>query len=171
VKAFVAAGYLLRNARVEVRIAYTAFLLLTSIGLVTTAGFQLLHVGPTPGHVAAYYRGGERAGEMLFGKTARQLLEVTHFHAFSMAIVYLIMAHLVIATGASDRTKRVAVVAGAAGLAGDVGGPWLVRYVAPGFAWLLVAAWAAEWAAFAAFVWCPLREMWFSDGRRTLPPE
>jgi hypothetical protein len=171
VKAFSAAGYLLRNARIEVRIAYTAFLVLASIGLVTTATFQLLHVGPTPGDVVAYYRGGERAGEMLFGKTARQLLEVTHFHAFSMAIVYLIMAHLLIATGASERTKRTAIVAGAAGLAGDVGGPWLVRYGAAGFAWLLVAAWAAEWAAFAAFVWCPLREMWFSDGRRTLPPE
>lgn len=170
-KAFAATGYLLRNARVEVRMTYTAFLVLTGLGLLTMAGFQLLHVGPTPAHVAAYYRGGERAGAMLFGKTARQLLELTHFHAFSMAIVYLVMAHLLIATGASDRTKRVAVVAGAAGLAGDVAGPWLVRYVAPGFAWLLLASWIVEWWAFAVFVWWPVREMWFSDGRRTLPPE
>lgn len=170
-KAFVFSGYLLRNARLEVRLAYTAFLVLSGVGLATMAAFQLLHVGPTPAQAAAYYRGGERAGELLFGKTARQLLEVTHFHAFTMAIVYLVMAHLVIATGASERTKRAAIVAGAVGLAGDVGAPWLVRFVSPAFAWLLVAAWIAEWAAFAAFVFCPLREMWFTNGRRTLPPE
>jgi hypothetical protein len=154
-----------------VRIVYTAFLLLAAVGLVTMGGFQFFYVGPTPANVVAYYRGGERAGAMLFGKTARQLAEVTHFHAFSMAIVYLVMAHLVIATGASERTKRAAIIAGAVGLTGDLAGPWLVRYVAPGFAWLLIAAWVAEWAAFAAFVWCPVREMWFSDGRRTFPDE
>lgn len=165
-RAFGASGYLLSDARVEVRLVYSGFLVLTAIGLLTMAAFQLRHIGPAPGEIAAYYRGGERAGAMTFAKTFRELVEVTHFHAFIMGIVYLVLAHLLIATRAADGVKRTAITAGFAGLAGDLIGVWLIRYVAAGFAYLQVVWWACEWGAFAAFVYYPIREMWFVDGRQ-----
>jgi hypothetical protein len=46
-------------------------------------------------------------------------------------------------------------------------GAWLIRYVAAGFAYLQVVFWLAEWVAFSAFVFFPMREMWFGNGRET----
>jgi hypothetical protein len=170
-RAFSSSGYLLSDARLEVRLVYTGFLALAVVGMLTMAAFQLKHVGPTPERVAVYYRGGLRDGAMVFPKGFRELVEVTHFHAFSMGVVYLVLAHLFLATGASDALKRAGVGIGAAGLLGDVAGVWLVRYVAAGFAWLQLGSWCCEWLGFATFVGFALHEMWFAHGRRTLPPE
>jgi hypothetical protein len=160
-KSFASRGYLLRDARLEVRLAYTGFLVLATIGLLTLAAFQLVHVGPTPADVALHYRGGERAGEMLFPKTFRELVELTHFHAFVMGIVYLVEAHLLIATDAPESVKRGAIVLGFVALAGDLVGGWLVRYVSALFGYWQVACWLGEWIAFAAYFFFPMREMWF----------
>jgi len=164
VKAFGSGGFLLSEARLEVRLAYSGFLLLASIGFASTAAFQLLHVGPTPAHIATYFRGGERGDVMIFPKTARELVEATHFHAFTMGLVYLVLAHLLLATSAPQGVKRGAVVVGLLAFAGDLAGGWLVRYAGAGFAPVLLACWVGQWAAFGAYVYFPIREMWF---RRT----
>jgi hypothetical protein len=98
---------------------------------------------------------------MTFAKSFRELIEVTHFHAFVMGLVYMVLAHLLIATRAPTIMKRVAIVGGFTGLLGDLAAPWLVRYVAAGFAYLQLAAWAILWASIAVFVYYPLRDMWF----------
>jgi hypothetical protein len=170
-RAFANNTYLLRNARFEVRVVYTAFLFLVSIGLVTMAAFEVHHIGPTPGAVAAYYRGGERGGEMAFAKTFRELVEVTHFHSFIMGVVYLVLAHLFIATPTSPGIKTFFIVLTFAGLAGDLVAPWLIRYVFGAFAYLQIASWVAEWIGLGAFVTAPIAEMWFSNGREEFPPE
>ena len=89
-RAFGSGSYLLSEARLEVRLAYTGFLLLAVVGFASTAAFQLLHVGPTPSAIATHYRGGERGDVMTFAKTPRELVEATHFHAFTMGLVYLV---------------------------------------------------------------------------------
>jgi hypothetical protein len=161
VRAFGSGNYLLSDARLEVKLAYTGFLVLAAVGFVTTAVFQLFHVGPTPALITTYFRGGERGDVMLFAKTARELMEATHFHAFTMGLVYLVLAHLLLATTASERVKRVAVVVGLVAFAGDLVGGWLVRYGGGVFAPLLLACWMGQWAAFGAYVYFPMREMWF----------
>jgi len=170
-RAFGVTGYLLRNARVEVRLVYTAFLGLVSIGLVTMAVFEAHHIGPTPSRVAAYYRGGERAGEMTFAKTFRELVEVTHFHSFIMGLVFLVLAHLFIATPMATGVKAGFIALAFGGLAGDLVAPWLIRYVAASFAYFQIVSWLAEWAGFAAFIAVPIGEMWFTNGRNEFPPE
>lgn len=170
-RAFVASSYLLRHARLEVRLVYTGFLLLTFIGMVTMATFELYHIGPTPSRAAAYYRGGERGAEMSFPKTFRELVEVTHFHAFIMGVVYLVLAHLFIATAVRPDVKRACVILAFAGLAGDMLSPWLIRYVAGAFAYLQLTSWLAEWIGFGAFIGVPLVEMWFTHIGGEYPPE
>jgi hypothetical protein len=164
-RVFGSSGYLLSDARVEVRLVYTGFLVLALIGMATMALLEWKHIGPTPAAIAAYFRGGERDGAMTFPKTFRELVELTHFHAFIMGVVYLVLAHLVLATSAPELVKRVAIVLALAGLIGDLVGVWLIRYVSGAFAWAQVAFWLAEWVGFAAFVYYPLREMWFREGR------
>lgn len=160
-KAFTNPGYLLAFARLEVRIAYTGFLVLVTIGMATMAVFQCVHVGPTPSRIVVHFLGGERDGVMTFAKPFRELVELTHAHAFVMGLVYLVLAHLIFATTAPAAVKRWAVILGFGGLCADVVGVWLIRYVTPLFAWTQLAAWAAEWAGFGAFVYYPIRDMWF----------
>jgi hypothetical protein len=170
-RAFGSNGYQLRDARLEVRLVYTGFLLLVLVGMATMAAFQVYHIGPTPSRVADYYRGGEVGGEMTFPKTFRQLVEVTHFHAFIMAMVYLVLAHLFIATPVGPALKRARIVVAFVGLAGDMVSPWLIRYLSGSFAYLQLASWAAEWVGFTAFIVVPIREMWFGHGYAEFPPE
>jgi small-conductance mechanosensitive channel len=164
-RAFGSPAYLLSDARFEVRVAYTGFLVLATIGMATMAMLQWVHIGPTPGNIASYFRGGERDGAMTFPKTVRELVELTHFHAFIMGIVYLVLAHLVLATTAPELVRRVAIVLALVGLVGDLVGVWLIRYVSGAFAWAQLCFWIAEWIGFSAFVYYPMREMWFREGR------
>jgi hypothetical protein len=164
-RAFGSSGYVLSDARFEVRLAYTGFLVLAAIGMATMAMLQWVHIGPTPGNIASYFRGGEREGAMTFPKTTRELVELTHFHAFVMGVVYLVLAHLVVATSAPELVKRVAIILAFVGLVGDLVGVWLIRYVSGAFAWAQLGFWIAEWVGFAAFVYFPMREMWFREGR------
>ncbi len=163
-RVFGSSGYLLSDTRLEVRLVYTGFLFLALIGMATMAVLQWKHIGPTPAAIATYFRGGERGGEMTFPKTVRELVELTHFHAFIMGLIYLVLAHLVLATSAPEGVKRVAIVLAFVGLAGDLVGVWLIRYVSGAFAWAQVSFWIAQWVGFGAFVYYPLREMWFSEG-------
>jgi hypothetical protein len=161
----------LSDARLEVRLVYSGFLVLALLGFLSTAAFELKHVGPTPGRIAAYYRGGERGAELAFPKTFRELVETTHAHAFMMGVVFLVLAHLLIATTAPESAKRVAIVAAFLGLAGDLAGAWLIRYVSAGFAYVQPLCWVGQWVGVAAFVYYPVREMWFSHERDALPPD
>ena len=162
-KAFSNPAYMLGNARLEVRLAYTGFLVLVLIGLATMGAFEFVHIGPLPADIAIHFRGGERDGAMVFPKGFRELIELTHAHAFVMGGVYLILAHLIIATTAPARVKVWAVVAGFGGLVADVLGVWLIRYVSALFAYTQLAAWIVQWGSLLVLVYYPLRDMWFFD--------
>jgi hypothetical protein len=170
-RSFGTTGFLLSQARLEVRLVYSGFLVLTLAGMLTLAILQVKHVGPTPARIAAYYRGGTRGAEMTFPKTVRELVELTHFHAFVMGLVYLVLAHLLIATNAPGWVKLAGIVLAFVGLAGDLIGVWLIRYVSAAFAYLQVLSWTCQWVGFATFFYYPAREMWFGQGRPALPPE
>ena len=160
-KAFSNPAYMLANARLEVRVAYTGFLILVAIGFVTIAAFELGHIGPWPSDIAIHFRGGERDGAMVFPKAFRELMELTHAHAFMMGATYLILGHLIIATTAPPRVKLWSVVGSFGGLIADVIGVWLIRYVSAAFAYIQLAAWLAQWGSVAVLVYYPLRDMWF----------
>jgi len=65
---------------------------LVAIGLVTQLGIQSGRI--------------ESGDVMVFPKTATQLLELTHAHAFTMAVIFLVLAHLFAATSVPEPVKR-----------------------------------------------------------------
>ena len=141
---FAKASFTLRQAPRPLRLIYAAFLLLVAVGIATELGFQIERIGLTPARVAAYYRGGEDRAVMTFPKTFGQLLEVTHAHAFMMAVIFLILAHLFAATSASNTLRALVLGLTFAGMVGNLAAPWLTRYGAPSGAWLLLSSWAAQ---------------------------
>ena len=130
------------------------------MGLLTIGVFQGVQIGVRLSEVAAYYRGGDTETAMTFPKTFVQLLEVTHFHAFTMGVVFLILGHLLLATGLSGRWKLGLLLGAFAGSMGDLAGGWLIRYVAAGFALLQLLAWLALWVGYGGMIVAPLWEMW-----------
>src|SRR5262245_17950277 len=149
---FAKGPFRLRQAPRAVRLVYAGFLLLILPGFVSQLGFQGGRIGLTPSAVAAYYRGSEGGNVMTFPKSWAQLLEITHAHAFTMAVVFLILAHLFVSTSAPDRVKRIVLAATFAGTLGDLVAPWLVRYGAPWCAWILIASWVVQGVGALAMV-------------------
>ena len=134
----------LRRAPRGLRLIYAGFLVLAGLGFASQLGFQMGRIGLTPQAIAIYYRGGERAGAMSFPKTFGQILEVSHAHAFVMAIVFLILAHLFASTATPPALKGLVLTVTFAGLLGDLLAPWLIRYGAAWCAWIALVSWIAQ---------------------------
>ena len=149
---FAKGSFSLRQAPVALRLIYAGFLLLAAVGFLSQIGFEAGRIGFRPAAIAAYYRGGETEGVMTFPKTFGQLLEVTHAHAFVMAVVFLILAHLFASTAAPPAFKTAVLAVTLAGLIGDLAAPWLTRYVAAGCAWIEFMSWLAQGAGNAVLV-------------------
>ena len=141
---FAKGSFVLREAPRPLRLIYTGFLLLVTLGFASQLGFQIARIGLAPPAIALYYRGGEGTDVMTFPKAFGQLLEVSHAHAFMMAVVFLILAHLFASTATSGRFKTIVLAVTFTGLLGDLVGPWLVRYVAAWYAWLVLLSWFAQ---------------------------
>jgi hypothetical protein len=171
VQAFVRRGFQLRTASIETRIAYTAFLVLMLPGIASLAALSAGRIGLSPHAIAGYYRGG--LGEMSFPKTFWQLVEVSHFHLFTIPVVALILSHLTYATPLSVRARIWLTSALFAGAFLDIAGPWLVRYGAPAFAWLLLLGWTLLSVSGFLIVALTLWSMWgpAPDSPGALEPE
>jgi hypothetical protein len=152
----------LRTTSLETRIAYTAFLVLTTLGVATLLALSVGRVGFSPGAIAAYYRGGE--SEMSFPKTFWQLMEVSHFHLFSVPTVVLILTHLLYATPTSVRFRVWLTVLTFVGAFLEAVGPWAVRYVAAACAYLLLAGWALLAGGTLVIVVVTIASMWGPEG-------
>jgi hypothetical protein len=157
---FAVPGFRLSQAPWETRLVYTGFLGFTLIGLVTIGMFQAVQIGVRLSEVAAYYRGGETGTTMTFPKTFVQLLEVTHFHAFIMGVVFLVLGHLLLATGLSRRWKGGLLLSALLGSMGDLAGGWLIRYVSAGCALLQLLGWLLFWIGYGGMLMASVWEMW-----------
>jgi hypothetical protein len=109
----------------------------------------------------------ERAHQpIVVAVTYRKLLEVTHFHLFTMPVVLLIVAHLFLATGLADAAKLGWIVAGSGSVALHLATPWLVRYGSPSLAFLHAISGAALTVTLSVLTLYPVAAMW----RRPPPP-
>jgi hypothetical protein len=149
-KNFATPSFRLRDASFEIRLVYTLFLLLILGGLVTTWFLQFQRIGISYERVVAYYLGGEIGGQMFFPKNLNALLEETHFHAFSMSVVFLILAHLFMATSLPKGAKLFFILTTFFSHVLDMGGSWLTRILSPTFAYLLILSWLGLWLGYGA---------------------
>jgi hypothetical protein len=163
-KKFATPSFRLRDASFEIRLVYTLFLLLILGGLVTTWFLQFQRVGISYERVVAYYLGGEIGGQMFFPKNLNALLEETHFHAFSMSVVFLILAHLFMATSLPRGAKLFFILMTFFSHVFDMGSSWLTRILSPPLAYLLILSWLGLWLGYGGMILVPLYEMWFAPG-------
>lgn len=138
----------LRALPVTARAVYSVFLVFTLAGLALTLLLTHDMVGIDLSGAAQYY-GGEAApleepeleggpslvipsdGEALAAyepMPRRKLLEITHFHLFSMPVYLLILSHMYMLSRSRKRSKATWITLGSVGTFLHVAAPWLVAY-------------------------------------------
>jgi hypothetical protein len=122
----------LLNALVLMFLGYIALLWLSN------ALMYFHHMDLHPKSVVAYYLGSEE--EFTQPKSYQGMLEVSHFHLFSMGILAVTLTHLMLMTNFSHRLKIwLSGLTYLSAIADEAGG-WLVRFVHPHFAYFKVAS-------------------------------
>jgi hypothetical protein len=186
VRQFGSSGFRLWNLGVEAKVLYTAFCVLTLFGIVSSALFYADLVGAGTSGIKRYYAGesapaapeassagpaielpaGEGAARapLVVAISYRKLLEVTHFHLFTMPVVLLIVGHLFLATGLGDALKRGFIFGGALSVALHLATPWLVRSF-PSLAWLHAVSGLALTVTMTVLTGAPVLSMWRGPGR------
>jgi len=163
-----------------VKVLYTAFCALTVAGLLSCVGLYdgVVRFGAhtTPAelydHLVTYYQpGGGRPApaETVPARrmSGRRLLEVTHFHLFSVPLYLLVVGHLFLLTGLGARAKMGWISASVAGTATHLLAPWCVYFGGGALAWVYPLSGAALLASFTVLMAVPLYDMWTT---RLQPP-
>ncbi|GAW87067.1 conserved hypothetical protein [Bathymodiolus platifrons methanotrophic gill symbiont] len=92
----------------------------------------------TPVSVVNYYLGSEQ--DFAQPKSYQSMLEVSHYHVFSMGLLVLTLTHLMIMTNLSVLVKIwLSALVYLSAIADEVAG-WLVRFVHPDFAYFKIAS-------------------------------
>jgi hypothetical protein len=90
----------------------------------------------------------------------RELAEITHFHLFTMPVVFMILIHVMYLTSASHILKAVVTWAGFGGVILDLLSPWLISYVSPIFVLSMLTGDTLMTISFLIMFVFPLYEMW-----------
>lgn len=100
--------------------------------------------------VTRYYLGDP---EMFINpRSFEGLLEVTHFHLFAMGLFFVVFAHLLQFSGLRESIKTSLTWLLAVAIIADLAAGYLVRFVAPGFAWSKLGAfWMLQGVSLALF--------------------
>lgn len=153
---FATKGPALRRLDRGARIVYGAFLAFLMLGLVTAGVLHLTGMGATTEGATAYWRGDEAT--MTYPKSARQLLELTHFHLFTEPLVWLVVAHLYHMGGGRGLVSLGTLVA----IGAQVLLPWVVTFAWAGAGALLLPTSALVVTGLSWMIIDSLRELWFS---------
>lgn len=158
---FAKGGFRVWSYSTESKLLYSAFSVFAFAALLVSVALYEDIGGPSGERLDGYYRGGASPTKTLprtdgpaidlpdeetgakapiqVATSYRKLLEVTHFHLFTMPIFLLVIAHLFLQTGAGRALRRGMIVASFGGAALHVIAPWAVR-AGPGFRWLYVVS-------------------------------
>ncbi|HEV8305736.1 MAG TPA: hypothetical protein VGQ25_12285 [Gemmatimonadales bacterium] len=133
------------------------------VGYTTSLVFVWHTTRLVPAGVATRYRGANpdaTEGAMQFPKSLAEMLTITHTHLLSMAAIFVLTGlGVALCASVSERWKRFLVAEPFGALLVSFSAMWLMRYVAPGFSWLLEASSFLLAATFYVQSYLILREL------------
>ncbi len=161
------------------KVVYTVFLFFTVVGVVATVALYHDMVGISGERIGAYYHGEHVAidsshkddanvGPSLDMPTdvvtqteeampTRKLLEVTHFHLFSMPVYLLILSHLFMMTGFSVRSRMFWIAAASVATLCHLIAPWLTR---SGFGFAMPFYAVSGGLLAVSYLWMSMGTLW-----------
>ncbi len=157
-------GFRIEQLSFEAKVLYSAFLFFAMAAMLVSVAYYSALVGDAPFAGAREYYASEtsmtdaadeadsmegpalelpnemelrESAPMLLSMSKRKLLEVTHFHLFTLPIFLLVIAHIFMLCPMRPRTKRIAILSGVLSSATHMAAPWLVFFGGAGWAWLM----------------------------------
>lgn len=100
----------------------------------------------------------------------RKLLEVSHFHLFSIPVYLLILSHLFMLSSFPPRARRAVIVLAALASAVHIAAPWIARADWPGARACFGVSGATMTIAYLSMMVVPLWDMWRPQRRAASPP-
>lgn len=151
-------GFRISTAPGYVKVALSLFLIV--LGLAYLVGLVNIYDKTHLSYdgVVKSYRGSEE--EMIYAKEFGDMVSVSHTHLGSWAMMFVLALGIFFFTGYSTKLKGILGSLPFIFMTMDVGSMWLTRYVATGFAWLLMLAGALLATSFALIVFLSLGDMW-----------
>lgn len=180
---FARSGGRLASLPVAARVVYTIFLTFTLAALALTVWLTEDMVRLDLSELGPYYA-GEPSGDVPVealpegdvpdldlppelaepaaapAMSRRKLLEVTHFHLFSMPVYLLILSHLYMLSRARNAAKLAWIGAGSVAVVAHLCAPWVAASSGSSAAWLYGGSGALMAVAFFWMSVVPLWEMW-----------
>lgn len=112
----------------------------------------------------------ERAPSITVAVPLRKLIEVTHFHLFTVPVFLLILTHLFMLTGVSGRQKILWITLGWGAGTLHIAAPWLIRWGGAGLAGLFPISGALFAVATLVLTIYPVAVMWRRPRRKHKRP-
>lgn len=170
----------LRALPVGARAVYTVFLVFTLVGLALTLWLTHDMVGIDLSGAGEYYGGASapiEEAEVVGGPALvlppdgeelaafepilrRKLLEVTHFHLFSMPVYLLILSHMYMLSRSSKKAKAAWIAAGSFATLLHILAPWLAAHGCAGAVASYAVSGALMLVSYFVMSVVPLWEMW-----------
>lgn len=145
---FVVTGEWTKNELLRVIVFFFLFYVL--LFWVTNFLMYFGKMGLTYSSVVDYYLGSE--SRYIEPRSYHGLVEVSHFHLFSMGILMLTLTHLVLFVPLEVRTKIILILSSFSSAFLDEASSWLVRFVHPSFAYLKIASFITLQASILAII-------------------
>ena len=146
----------------DARWLYLSFLLFALAAFATSLALYYDSMGFAPSGAAAWYLGNEDqpdAMTLLLAKSPRELLEVAHFHLYTMPMFLLVLGHLfVLARGGA--WKRWVVGAAVLFTALHVAAPFAVWSLGGAWGWVMPATGVPFVASYLVMILWPMPELW-----------
>jgi hypothetical protein len=185
VRQFASSGFRIWNLSREAKLIYTGFGLFSVAAIAVSMMFYEDLVGPKSAGVAGYYAGAAHARaatgtaatgsgpkielpeeaattseQLTVAVTYRKLLEVTHFHLFTVPVFLLIIAHLFMLTGLSSTAKTAWIAAAWLSAFVHLLAPWLIRYGGAAWSFTYPTSGALMGLALSVMTIYPIVVMW-----------
>ena len=96
-----------------------------------------------------------------FPKSYKEIIEITHVHAFTIPLIIFVMSRILSMTLIRDWIKITIYSVAFAGTIMNLSGPWLIRYKSDVFSISLIASYFFLGFCFIFLISLPLYEMWF----------
>lgn len=160
----------LYSASLSNKTFFSFFLILMGLSMAMAFWNFYERTGFNPSGVTKYYLGNVRGDEpeesplpqegLMFPKTRREMMEVTHVHIFTIPLIFFVMSRILSMTGMREGYKLATFVASFAGIILNLSGPWLVRYLTSGFSVWLILSYVVLGSVTIVYITYPMYEMW-----------
>ena len=160
------------------KLSITFFLIIMAYAFYVSCASFYERTNFTPRNTVRHYSGNEEKSNndsnykyddsllqegFYFPKSYKEIVEITHVHAFTIPLILFVMSRILSMTLLRDWIKITIYSVGFAGTIMNLSGPWLVRFKSDVFSISLIASYFLLGICFIAFISIPMYEMWFKQ--------